>query len=70
MYTFEDEGETYADLNCIAALIRNVSGNVIDGINLMDERSRTSGEKLFQFADYLKEKALFISRQLCYRINL
>jgi DNA-binding IclR family transcriptional regulator len=65
-----DEGETHEDLNCMAAPIRNGSGEVIAAINLMDEKSRTSAQKLFQFADYLKERALFISRQLGYRINL
>jgi IclR family transcriptional regulator, KDG regulon repressor len=65
-----DEGETHEDLNCIAAPIRNGNGEVIAAINLMDEKQRTSAEKLFGLADYLKEKALFISRQLGYRINL
>jgi DNA-binding IclR family transcriptional regulator len=65
-----DEGETHEDLKCIAAPIRNSNGEVIAAINLMDEKSRTSAEKLFGLADYLKEKALFISRQLGYRINL
>ena len=61
-----DEQETHPDLNSIAAPIRNGSGQVIAALNLMDEKSTTSAEKLFQFADYLKEKALFISRQLGY----
>jgi DNA-binding IclR family transcriptional regulator len=65
-----DEGETHEDLNCMAAPIKNSNGEVIAAINLMDERKRTSAEKLFGLADYLKEKALFISRQLGYRINL
>ncbi len=65
-----DEGETHGDLNCMAAPIRNGKGEVIAAINLMDEKNRTSAEKLFGFADYLKEKALFISRQLGYRNNL
>jgi DNA-binding IclR family transcriptional regulator len=65
-----DEGETHGDLNCMAAPIRNGNGEAIAAINLMDEKSRTSAEKLFGFVDYLKEKALFISRQLGYRINL
>ena len=65
-----DEGETHEDLNCIAAPIRNGNGEVIAAINLMDEKQRTSAEKLFGLTDYLKEKALFISRQLGYRINL
>jgi IclR family KDG regulon transcriptional repressor len=59
-----DEGETHEDLNCIAAPIKNGNGDVIAAINLTDEKSRTSSEKLFQFAPYLKEKALFVSRQL------
>jgi DNA-binding IclR family transcriptional regulator len=65
-----DEGETHEDLNCIAAPIRNGTGDVIAAINIMDERTRTSAEKLFRFAGYLKEKAFFISRQLGYIGNL
>lgn len=65
-----DEGETHEDLNCMAVPIKNGNGNVIAAINLMDEKSRTSSEKLFQFIDYLKERALFISRQLGYRNHL
>jgi len=62
-----DEGETHEDLNCIAAPIKDGNEKVVAGINLMDEKSRTSPEKLFQFKNYLKEKALFISCQLGYR---
>jgi IclR family transcriptional regulator, KDG regulon repressor len=65
-----DEGETYKDWNCISASIKNGNGDVIGAITLMDEKSRTSAEKLFQLSGYLKEKALFISRQLGYGINL
>ncbi len=61
-----DEGETHEDLNCIAAPIKNREGAVIAAINLMDEKSRTSAQKLFEYASYLKEKALFVSRQLGY----
>ena len=61
-----DEGETHEELNCIAAPIKNREGNVVAAINLMDEKSRTSAQKLFQYAPYLKEKALFVSRQLGY----
>ena len=64
-----DEGETHGDLNCMAAPIRNGNGEVIAAINLMDEKSRRSAEDLFKLADYLKEKAFFISRQLGYRTN-
>ena len=62
-----DEEETYAGVNCIAVPIRNGSGHVIAAISLMDEKSRTSRKALFQKVDYLKEKALFISRQLGFR---
>lgn len=64
------EGERHEDLNGMAAPIWNSKEEVIAAIHLMDEKSRTSGEKLFQFADYLKEKALFISRQLGYRASI
>jgi DNA-binding IclR family transcriptional regulator len=65
-----DEGETHEDLNCIASPIRNGTRDVIAAINVMDEQSRTSAEKLFQFADELKERAFFISRQLGYSNHL
>jgi DNA-binding IclR family transcriptional regulator len=65
-----DEGETHEDLNCIAAPIRNGNGEVIAAINLMDEKSRRTAEDLFKLADYLKGRALFISRQLGYGPSL
>ncbi len=61
-----DEGETHVDLNCIASPIKDASGKVIAAINLMDEKTGTSAEKLFEIAPYLKDKALFVSRQLGY----
>ena len=54
----------------MAVPIRNGNGEVVAAINLMDEKSRTSARKLFGFADYLKERALFISRQFGYRMRL
>jgi DNA-binding IclR family transcriptional regulator len=65
-----DHGETHEDLNCIAVPIRNGNGQVIAAINLMSERSRTSSEELFKLTDYLKERALFISRQLGYAADV
>ena len=65
-----DRGETHADLNCIAAPIRDASGHVVAAINLMHENSKFSAENLFSKSGYLKDKALFISRQLGYGINL
>jgi len=65
-----DQGETHENLNCIAAPLKNGNGDVIAAVSLMAEKSKTSADKLFQFADYLKEKALFISRQLGYMNNL
>jgi DNA-binding IclR family transcriptional regulator len=62
-----DEEETYEGVNCLAVPIRNASGQVIAAISLMDEKSRTCRKELFRKIDYLKEKALFISRQLGFR---
>ncbi|MBW2078967.1 MAG: IclR family transcriptional regulator [Deltaproteobacteria bacterium] len=62
-----DEEETYEGVNCIAVPIKNADGKVIAAVSLMDDKSRTSRELLFRHLDYLKEKALFISRQLGYR---
>lgn len=61
-----DEGETQEDLNCIAAPIKSGNGDTVAGIDLICEKSQMSAEKLFQLVDYLKQKALFISRQLGY----
>ena len=62
-----DEEETYEGINCISVPIRNGSGQVICAISLMDEKSRTGRKQLFGHIGYLKEKALFISRQLGFR---
>jgi DNA-binding IclR family transcriptional regulator len=48
-----DKGETHEGLNCISAPIKNNVGDVIAAINLVDEESRTSAEKLFQYSNYL-----------------
>jgi IclR family transcriptional regulator, KDG regulon repressor len=61
-----DQGETYKDINCIAVPIKNGAGQVIAAINLMDEDSRSGSDKILGLSDYLKEKAVFISRQLGY----
>ena len=61
-----DEGETHADLNCIACPIRNEGRQVIAAINLTAEKTQMSAEEVFALAPYLKEKALFVSRQLGY----
>jgi len=61
-----DERETHKDLNGIAAPIKNATGDVVAAIHLMGEDSRISAQEFFQFASFLKEKALFISRQLGY----
>ncbi len=59
-----DEEETLEGVVAIAVPIRDSNGQVIASISLNDEKSRTSPDKLFGKLDYLKEKALFISRQL------
>jgi IclR family KDG regulon transcriptional repressor len=65
-----DKGETYKGINCIAVPIKNGIGDVIAAVNLMEQDSGNRPEKVSQFIDYLKEKALFISRQLGYRSNM
>jgi DNA-binding IclR family transcriptional regulator len=65
-----DKGETHEDVNCVAAPIVDSMGQVVAALSLTDEESRTSSEELFQFADYLKEKAMFISHQLGYKAIL
>ena len=65
-----DRGETHEDLNCIAAPIKDSGGSVVAALNLMDEKTRTSENELFKLADQLKQRALFISRQLGYRSNI
>jgi DNA-binding IclR family transcriptional regulator len=62
-----DEEETYEGVNCIAVPIRNGTGEVIAAISLMDDNTRTEKKVLFENIPYLKEKSLFISRQLGYR---
>jgi DNA-binding IclR family transcriptional regulator len=59
-----DERETHDDLNGLAAPIKNTNGDVIAAIHLMSENSKKSAQEFFQLASLLKEKALFISRQL------
>lgn len=62
-----DEEETQDGVIAIAVPITNNVGQTIASISLMDEKSRTSPENLFGKVDYLKQKALFISRQLGFR---
>jgi DNA-binding IclR family transcriptional regulator len=63
-----DEEETQEGLIAIAVPIRDSHGQVIASISLNDQKSQTSKETLFKKVDYLKEKALFISRQLGFRV--
>ncbi|MBW1847349.1 MAG: IclR family transcriptional regulator [Deltaproteobacteria bacterium] len=63
-----DEGETHEELNCIAVPIKNQKGEVIAAVNLMAEQSQASAEELFKHSAYLKERAMFISRQLGYTL--
>jgi len=65
-----DQGETYENLNCLAAPIKDEKGKVMAAINLMGSASVIKPEALFEMAGYLKEKALFISRQIGYRSDL
>ncbi len=59
-----DTGETFEGVNGIAAPIRNANGDVVAGIHLMGRNSSDSAGQIFEFIPYLKDKALFVSRQL------
>lgn len=61
-----DDRETRDDLCCISVPVKNANGEVVAGLCLMDETSRSNVEKMTGFAPYLMEKGLFISRQLGY----
>jgi IclR family transcriptional regulator, KDG regulon repressor len=65
-----DEGETYEDLNCIAAPIKDESGKVIAAINLMGRKAMISSNDLFKLSGYLKERAFFISRQVGFQASI
>lgn len=65
-----DAGETHEDWNCISVPIIDGNGSLVAAITLMDEKTRNSAEQLFQCSEYLKEKALFVSRQLGYEMVL
>jgi IclR family KDG regulon transcriptional repressor len=59
-----DVGETFEGVNGIAAPIKDVNGEVVAGIHLMGRDSEDSAREIIEFVPYLKEKALFVSRQL------
>ena len=59
-----DAEETAKDIVCVAAPIKDSSGVVIAAINLTDNIAHTSPDQMIGHAPLLKERALFISRQL------
>jgi len=61
-----DDCETAENIVCLATPVRDHSGKVIAAINLTDIVSNTSLEKLLGYVPLLKDRALFISRQLGY----
>jgi DNA-binding IclR family transcriptional regulator len=61
-----DLGETDEDLYSIAAPIKNGDGQIVAAINLTGDKSQIPKEKLLSLVPYLKEKAVFISRQFDY----
>jgi IclR family KDG regulon transcriptional repressor len=62
-----DNGETHEEICSIAAPIKNNDGDVIAALNLTCERNYRNVDKILNLSEYLKEKGLFISRQLGYR---
>jgi len=67
-YAFDD-GETAQDIVCVAAPIKDSSGSVIAAINLTDSITHTSPDRMMEYIPLLKERALFISRQLGYEVE-
>ena len=65
-----DLGETYDNINCLAAPIKDETGKVMASLNLMGSASMIKTDNLSEIAGYLKDRALFISRQIGYRNNL
>lgn len=61
-----DDGETHEDLQCIGAGVWDRTGKVVAAINLTGDRQPPDPNRVLKLAGYLKEKALFISRQLGY----
>ena len=59
-----DNGEFHADLRCVAAPIRDLSGQVFAAISLSGRAARMPGERLTALAGLLTENALTITRQL------
>jgi IclR family KDG regulon transcriptional repressor len=65
-----DLGETDENLHSIAAPIKNSHERVIAAINLTGDRSQMPKENLSRLVLYLKEKAIFISRQVEYMTEI
>jgi len=61
-----DREETHEDLNGIAAPVRNRKGEVVAAINLMADGFGMAPDRLFVHTEYLRKRAVFISRQLGY----
>ena len=65
-----DERETAENTICIAAPIKDGNGAVTAAINLTDVISNTSPDQMMKHVPLLRDRALFISRQLGYEENL
>lgn len=62
-----DAGESQEGLNCLGAPIYDEHGNVVAALNLMVNDSQVDSEEFFtDWPEYLKDRAMFISRQLGY----
>lgn len=65
-----DWAETAENTICIASPIKDRTGEVIAAISLTDVTSNTTTEKMLEQVPILKDRALFISRQLGFRNDL
>ena len=63
-----DKGEVYGGLHCVAAPVRDSSGNVVAGVSIAGAVSRFS-QHLSADTDIIADAALVISRRLGYEIG-
>lgn len=63
-----DKGEVYGDLHCVAAPIRDASGQVVAGISIAGPASRFS-QHLPAYTDIITDAALIVSHRLGYEIG-
>ena len=65
-YAIDDE-EIYTGVRCVAAPVRDYSGNVIASVGVSGSAGRIQPDNIEQYAEFVKEFALKISSKLGYK---